>query len=68
MIMQALIEGVKSVAVKSLTNYDQEEKKHNLIGTILIASIATVTFILSEIFLGIAIYKILNINYNLCKY
>ena len=63
MIVKALMEGLKSVAVRSLTS--SEPRQIISISMIFIGGTAVVSFILAEIFLGLAIYKILNYN---CEY
>jgi hypothetical protein len=61
MIIRDLVEGLKSVAVKSLTS--PEPRRIISVSMILMGGIATVSFILAEIFLGFAIYKLLHYDY-----
>jgi hypothetical protein len=57
MIINALIAGLKSVAVKSLTS--AEANRVTPLSMVFMGGVAGVCFILAEIFLGFSIYKIL---------
>ncbi len=60
MIVKALIEGLKSVAVKSLAS--PEPKRVTPLSLIFIGGLACVTFTLAEIFLGFSVYKTLHLD------
>ncbi len=60
MIVKALIEGIKSVAVKSLTS--TKPRRIISISTVFVGGIAVVSFILAEIFLGFSVYSTLHFD------
>lgn len=62
MIVQALVEGLKSVISQSLTP-TPETKQITPLSIIFIGAVSVVSLILAEVFLGLSLYKMFHFNY-----